>query len=213
VSYLTDIEAGFLHTVLRLFSQPGQVVLDYWRGKTVCYYEPFRYLVLWTAFTVLLNFALGVDDLMQARFQPPNLEQQLGAERIAVADQQFDSWLNLLTLLLLPVNSLATYVLFRRHRKTFGEHLILHCFVMGQLALIGGVSQLVLILDPNLLDTFLIGSVALGILYNTYALRGIFAEGWPITLAKAALVNVVSLASYAALVGGASLLALRLGGG
>ena len=39
---LTNLERGFLFTIKELLVNPGQVVHNYWKGKTIPYYNPFR---------------------------------------------------------------------------------------------------------------------------------------------------------------------------
>lgn len=207
---LADLESGWLHTFTTLLQRPASLVLDYWRGRTACYSRPFRYVFVCTAITVLLGFLLGIDDLMQQRFQPAELEERVGAALLAEADAQFDSWLNALVLLLVPVNALTSLLLFRKHRRTYGEHLILHCFTMGQLALFGAAGQLVLALRPELLTAFLIVNPLIGALYNAWVFTGVFGESRLLSMLKATVVTVVGLACYASLVAVASWIALQL---
>lgn len=210
VHTVTDLEAGFVRTVRDLFRRPAQVVSDYWRGKTVCYYAPFRYFLLWFALSLLINFWLGIDDLLQAALQPEALERELGVDRLNDADRLFDSWLNLVGIVLLPVNSLSTFLLFRKQRRTYGEHLILNGFAMGQLALISCLTNVALFLMPTMVIGYLVLSLALGIGYNAFVLTPLFRQGWKMTLAKATVQGVVGVAAFAALTTLATAIALQL---
>ena len=57
---ITNVEKGFWYTTKTLFSAPGAVVRDYWRGKTIKYYHPIRYLFIWATLSILLSLWFGV---------------------------------------------------------------------------------------------------------------------------------------------------------
>ena len=56
---LVNLEHGITHTFLRLLADPGIVVRDYLRGRTVIYVHPFAYLVLAFAAFALTFRLLG----------------------------------------------------------------------------------------------------------------------------------------------------------
>ncbi|MDX1407484.1 MAG: DUF3667 domain-containing protein [Saprospiraceae bacterium] len=200
VNHLTNIEKGFLYTGRVLFTAPGKVITDFWVGRTVRYYHPFRYVIIWTAISLLINFWLGIDDMLQASLQPDQLEQTLGAERLSTADQKFDSWLNVLVLLLIPVNSYVSQLLFRRHQKNYAEHLILNAFVLGQQGLIGSFTQCIFYLAPSLFVLFIPANFLVGWVYSAFVFQRVFREGWARTSLKALAFSLASVAVYFGLV-------------
>ncbi len=208
--YLTDIEQGFAHTVVSLFRRPGDVIVEYWGGRTVAYYAPFRYFFIWTAVLLLTNFWLGIDDVLQRVLEPDELAARTGAQVLAAADQQFDQWLKLLVLVQVPIHSASSFLLFRKHRRTYGEHLILNSFVMGQLALIAIVAQLLVLVSCNFVVPFLLFSLILGVTFYTATLRRVFNEPIRTVVVKATIQSVVGIAVYGALVAAASAVAIAL---
>ena len=92
-SQLSNIESGFIYSLLSLLSKPGKLIQDYWKGKTKIYYNPFRFMIILIGINLLLGFMIGIDDLMQDTFQPKDLEVQMGTENVSEADMKFDSWL------------------------------------------------------------------------------------------------------------------------
>ncbi len=209
VNQLTNIEKGFLFTVKRLFDQPGRLIKAYWQGSTINYYNPFRYVLIWTAINILLNFWLGIDDLLQAGLQPEIVESAYGSSELAEADQRLDSWFNLLILLLIPVNSGMSRWLFKKHGQNYAEHLILNAFAMGQQALLGCFSLLLCYFVPHI-GLFMLVNFLIGVLYNTYIFNRSFGEGFGVTLLKAIVIGLVGLLAFFTLILLFSAIALSL---
>lgn len=198
-SQLSNIESGFIYTLHALISKPGELIQDYWRGKTKIYYNPFRFMIILVGFNLLLGFLIGVDDLMQATFQPEELEAQMGTENVIEADMKFDSWLNVLVLLLLPVHALSSRWLFGRHGKNYGEHLIANAYCMGQQAFLSSAFMLVAYVFPVLFIAFLPVNFVLGFVYNGYVFSQTFGEGKFSSFSKTFLQGILGLSVFFAL--------------
>ena len=190
---LTNIEKGFLHTAIILFSDPETIIHNFWNRNIVKYYNPFRYLLIWTAINLAINFWIGLDDLLQEYLQPKIVEDQFGADRIAAADQKFDNWLNALVLLLLPFLSYLTTKFFSYSKRNYAEHLILNAFIMGQHALIASFTQFIFYGFPALISGYLVFNFLIGILFNTYVFRRVFQEGLLSTLFKTLGIGILGL--------------------
>ena len=200
IQQFTNIERGFLYTTEQLFRAPGQLIRDYWRGSTVNYYNPFRYVLIWTAANILLNFWLGIDELFQASLEPAAVKDTFGAQQVEAADQQFDSWLNILVLLLIPVHSWMSKWLFQKHGQNYAEHLILNAYILGQLALVGCGTILIFYWVPDLISVFLIVNFLIGVVYNSYVFKSLFQEPWRLVVLKAFVIGVVGLVAFFAMV-------------
>jgi len=68
--------------------------------------------------------------------QPEVIDESFSKEEINKADKRFKGWLNLLVLLLIPIQSLVSKRLFKKQGQNFAEHLILNTYSLGQQALI-----------------------------------------------------------------------------
>ncbi len=210
IHQLTNIEKGFLFTVKALFVFPGKMMRDYWQGKTVIYYNPFRYLLIWTTINLLISFWLGIDDMLQAALQPASLEASVGVERLQSADQQFDSWMNFLVLLLIPVISWVTLLLFKKKGYNYAEHLIMNAFIFGQQALLSTFTQFIFYFFPILFSAYFGFYFLLGLLYNTYVFTKTFREPWWIVLIKALVIGIAGILTLFLLVGLFSVLAIAI---
>ena len=205
---LTNIEHGFLYTGKWLFINPGQVIQDFWDRKTIRYFHPFRYILVWVAINLLINFWLGIDDMLQQSLQPAVVDQSFEQAQIDAADQKFDAWLNALVLLLLPVFALLTSWLFKKYRKNYAEHLIMNAYMMGQQSLITSFTHFIFYFFPALFVIYLPFNFLVGLVYNTYVLKQIFREAlWKILL-KAFVMGIIGLAVGFLLITLASTIAL-----
>ena len=210
IQQLTNIERGFLYTAKVLFSDPAKIVKGYWQKKTINYYNPFRYLLIWLAINLLISFWLGIDDLLQAQLQPQFVEEDFSADQIAQADMQFDSWLNVLVLLLLPCIALATKLLFAKSQTNYAEHLIMNAFVLGQQSLITSFTHFAFALIPALFAIYIPFNFLVGIVYNSYVFKRVFDDPLWLTVLKAVAVGVIGTFIFAGFVGAASAIALAL---
>lgn len=200
LNQLTNIEKGFIFTAKELFVRPEGVVRDYWKGITINYYHPFRFALIWIALNLLINFWIGFDDLMQEALQPAMIEEGTSEELIESADQKFDSWLNILVLLFIPLFSLMTLWLFKKHKKNFAEHLIMNAYVVGQNSLLGTISLLIFYVIPALLPIFLIFNFLIGVVYNTWVYYKTFAESVLQTLWKTILISIIGIVTFVLMV-------------
>ncbi len=137
---ISNVDRGFLHTVVVLFTQPGQTIQDYVSGRTRPYMNPLRYAILWATISVVLNITFGVYEGTQseisAAFVPEeDAEEFLENQRQALRFMQ--PFLNFLPILLVPFTAFY-FRLFTRSRLpfNFAEHMVAGFFSMGQLSLI-----------------------------------------------------------------------------
>lgn len=140
---ITNIEQGFWHTMITLFIRPWVLLEDFLSGKTIRYYNPFRYLFILTGISSVLVLSLGLFD-----YQVENMNELMGvtANEQALARQvqtmQFvRKYFNLISLLFIPFIALAAKWVFRRRRLNYAEMLIITAFLYGQLQLISLVVQ------------------------------------------------------------------------
>ncbi|NNM23411.1 MAG: DUF3667 domain-containing protein [Flavobacteriaceae bacterium] len=194
-SQLTNIEKGFLYTTKKLFTRPGKLVHDYWNGVTIPYYNPFRYMIIWTTINLLFAFWLGIDEMIQANMGPTSVEEGLGADELLAANQQFNNWMNILVLLVIPIKSAASYLLFRRKKKNYAEHLIMNSFIFGQGAFMSFVTQFVFYLFPTLFAGYFLFYFLLGVGYDSYVFRQTFKQPLWLIVLKAVLIGVIGLAA------------------
>ena len=210
IAQLTNIESGFLYTGKTLFTKPASLIHNYWKGNTVRYYNPFRYVLIWTAINLLINFSLGIDDLLQESLQPLMVEEQFSEEHIQQADQKFDTWLNGLVILMIPIFAFLTSWLFAKSKKNYAEHLILNAYMVGQQSLITSFTHFIYYLIPILFKIFMPFTFVIGLVYNTYVFSKVFQQKWWVALFKAFILGLIGVMVFFGLITIASAIALGM---
>lgn len=128
-----QLDRGFLFTLKELFLRPGHSIRDFLQGKRKLHYKPFAYLIvtftLYSLSAYLMERGTYIDDLL------------FGFKiRMADSGQSTDvpilDWISknqvYVTLLILPVFSLASYLAFIRSSYNYFEHLVLNLYITGQ---------------------------------------------------------------------------------
>ena len=200
IHQISNIEKGFWHTVKGLFVFPGKLLHDYWRGKTIVYYNPFRYVLIWTAVNLLINFWLGIDDLLQEQIQPQLIEDSFSKSEIQSADKKFDSWLNILVILQVPINSFITKWLFKKSGQNYAEHLILNTYLLAQQSLMGSFTQFVFYFFQSTVYIYFLFNFMVGLVYNTYVFKRTFKEKWILIIGKALLLCMIGMLIFILLI-------------
>ncbi|NRB48254.1 MAG: DUF3667 domain-containing protein [Saprospiraceae bacterium] len=128
-----QLDRGFLFTVKELFLRPGHSIREFLEGRRKSHYKPFAYLIvtftLYSLSAYLMERGTYIDDLLFG-FKT----------RMADNGQSTDvptlDWISknqvYVTLLILPVFSLASYLAFIRSSYNYFEHLVLNLYITGQ---------------------------------------------------------------------------------
>ena len=120
---LMHVDGGIFYSARELFRRPGYAIRDYIEGRRARHYKPLSMLIVIATFYGLLYHALhinlfkGIDD----GFLEYDEINEWIAHRFAY-----------ITLLLLPVMSLSSYLIFKKQGYNFTEHLILNSFCSTQ---------------------------------------------------------------------------------
>lgn len=166
-----NLERGIGRTMLGLTVAPGGVVRDYLAGRTVPYTHPFGYLLIAFAVNALLLGLMG------------------GTGGAGPANRLF-------SLLLVPFVAAVSWLLFLPARLHYAEHLILCMFLIGHMALMFGVAQVLAVPVPMpARATLAVAVLAVAFGYFAWAYSRIFATR-PLLAAAG---------SIAAVLGGAAL--------
>lgn len=120
---LMHLNGGILHSARELFTRPGHSVRDYIEGKRMKHYKPFSMLIVVAGFYGLLYHALKIDPYKDLHDSTFNYEQ---------INEWASHHFSIITLLLLPVLSLNSFLLFHRQGYNFTEHLVINAFYSTQ---------------------------------------------------------------------------------
>lgn len=135
------LDSRLWRTVVGLTKNPGQVAADYAQGKRARYVNPVRYCFACVALSIAAMLATGE---LEAFGQ--NLLQLSGAEsQNQKVDQffaAFTQYLNVMSLLSVPIFAFAVRWLFWTSGRNYAECLSFSCFVLGHGALLGVLATL-----------------------------------------------------------------------
>lgn len=164
VSDALDLNRGLLFTAWSLLRDPGRAIRGYVAGQTVRYTNPVKYLLIVVTLVVIVYVQMGVLDAMIASLQPG---KDLAAE---IAENPMNAWmvghLNVMMLAGLPFLAVGSWLVFRRARLHYAEHLIFNLYVYAQQSLLS------LLLATPLLAT---GQVVPGLVVQTAITLGYYA--------------------------------------
>ena len=211
-----NFEKGLLLTIKEMVICPEKVIRTYLGGENrKVYTHPIQYVVLLVGAYYFL-FALLPENLMDFNaFQEdaykggynitsPSSEPideekmrkslELGQEVTGFVFQ----YLNVLTFLFIPITSFFTYLVYRRLKLYYPEHLVLNAYITGTYSLLGVLTIPLYVINLSL--AFL--SSLLMIAYQIWAYMDIFKEKTLKGFFKASLVTILPffLAMFASVI-------------
>lgn len=200
VSIMTNLEKGFWYTLKMLFVNPGEVIRNFIAGRTVLYYPPLRYFLLWTAVSVAISLFTGLFDHQQETVQSLtaySAKPEVAAMQREMQQQiqsEMKKYLNFLPLFMLPFIGLASYWIFRRRGQNYAEHLVLNAYAYGQTTVIGIVLMFFVFAFPSLIPFLTLKVILISIVYYAYLYRSFFYLRTLPAIFKALLTTVLGYA-------------------
>lgn len=120
---LMHINGGILHSARELFSRPGHSIREYIEGKRMKHYKPLSMLIILAGLYSLFYHALGINVLS-------------GVDDGLLDYEEANEWIShhfsIISLLLLPILSLSSYIVFKKQGYNYTEHIVLNSFYSSQ---------------------------------------------------------------------------------
>ncbi len=130
---LFHLDKGFFFTIKELFTRPGYTIREYLQGKRVKHFKPISLILLLAGILGLLSHYFHYD-MLSDTVQVSGTGAQ--DEEIRKSIKEVSEWVSahyaLVSLLLLPVFTLGTFLSFRKKGYNFVEHLVINAFLTGQ---------------------------------------------------------------------------------
>lgn len=163
-----DINRGILYTAKCLFVQPGKVIADYLNGKTKVYYNPISYLIVVASIYSILIISFNIFD--------SNVESM--NELMGVQEQQMEfqqkvndatkKFLSFISILMIPFYSLVSYLLFKKRKLFYAEHMIINSYFLAQYLLILTILMPVFVIFPSYTNyLFFLGLFVFAVYYKS----------------------------------------------
>lgn len=153
ILYFLHYDQKFTYTLGQISIRPGETIRGFLEGKRVRHYKPITYVLFLGGIYGLL--------LYLNKISPLNLLSQmvyLVNDLIYTDEFKFPGWLveNIAfveVLLFLPLFSIASFLIYRKPRLSFTEHLVMNAYLAGQRIVIGIITFPLLYLfkdNPNM---------------------------------------------------------------
>jgi len=127
------IEKGILFTIKELFTRPGHSIREYLQGKRVKHFKPISLVLLLAGILGLLSHYFHFD-ILSDTFKVSSTGSQ--ADELNELFNTVSEWISshyaLVSLLLLPVFTLGTFLSFRKMGYNYIEHLVINAFLTSQ---------------------------------------------------------------------------------
>jgi hypothetical protein len=172
-----QIDKGFFYTLRELSVRPGKSINEFLNGKRKSHFKPVAYLLtLSTVYfltTQITNQNTLIVDVTTGWMKGVTL-QDSDVELPEVATWVLKNYAYL-TLLLLPVFSLASYLSFFKFDKTYLEHLIVNSYTTGHQAIFYSLFVVgETVIDGDVMEIL---SILVAVLYTFWVFWQLFSEG------------------------------------
>lgn len=120
---LFHFEGGIIYSAKELFTRPGDAIREYIEGKRIRHYKPISMLIVLATFYGFFYHYLDIDIFKN---KSDNFFHY----------SEINEWIahhfSIITLMVLPILSFSSFILFRNQGYNFTEHLILNSFYSSQ---------------------------------------------------------------------------------
>lgn len=205
VDFLGDyftFDSKIIRSVVPLLIKPGFLTNEYIDGRRVRYIPPLRMYIFISIFFFLL---------LSGSKEPITLDgENLDA---AFFDAYFDIWMPRLFFFLLPLFAFFTYILFRQKGRYYLSSFIfsvhLHAFVLFLFSLYIFMTSFLFETMYGLNQKLLIVFIGVIEVYLLISLKKVFDKGWFATWLRLIFLNLLYIASVAAVFLGIAVLIYR----
>lgn len=166
-----SLDRGFFFTLKELFVKPAATIRAFIDGQQKPYYKPLAYFLVIASIYVLLAYLLDKNT-----FFDDAITGWKGAliDNNESADLKIFNWIKnnqvYLTLLFLPLFSLATYLAFIKSKYNYFEHLVINLYISAQQIIIYSVLSFIFPEQSSLMAL----PMPIVIFYNFWVFKNIF---------------------------------------
>lgn len=182
LSQITNLDRGFTHTILMLFTNPSKVAKDYIAGSTMPYYNPIRLLLILATISAIISVSSGIYDLQQEEIQAmvtPDIDvDEATTARQQAFQNEIKKYLQFVIIAILPFITMVSYRFFRKRGYNYAEHLIMNTFFFCATTIVGLVAYIVYYSFPQLLPYMSLVGILINGSYFAFAYRSLFQLSW-----------------------------------
>lgn len=174
----THADKGFFHLLVQLFIRPGTVGREYIiEGKRKRYFMPFQYILIigaLAAFVAVNSHYFSNSMSTIDKLNGPTSANQL--KFITSFGGFLSKYYNFLILFQLPFFAFGSYIVFKKHKLLYAEHLTFQTFITAQITIISMFIMLVIYVLKTT-SVFLVPIIStITLSYQVYAVTQFFKE-------------------------------------
>ncbi len=128
-----QVNRGIFYTLKELSVRPGKSIRDYLKGKRKPHYKPLAFALVTSTIFVLLSYLIGEKTFLGEALS--GLSDGFKENENSSDIQNGFNWLlnniTYLLLLLVPFFSFSSYLIFKKSKYNYFEHLILNFYIAG----------------------------------------------------------------------------------
>lgn len=202
----THTDKGVFLLMKELLLRPGKVALEYNSGMRKKYFNPITFLLIVTAIQI---FVIKKTDFFTEFNKSLKELTELPAQSSAKSRKQFDQNFEdaekgttmvtennkAFTLLIIPVLSLLTWILFKKSGHNYAENLVFNVLLMGGMTLIFFIIIVPFLILPSYVILWMFVDYLAIWIYSIVAYKQFYNQRWPATIAKGVLMQIVIMIS------------------
>ena len=202
----THTDKGVFFLSKELLLRPGKVAREYNSGMRKKYFNPITFLLIVTAIQI---FVIKKTEFFTAFNQSlKNLSEQ-AAQASAKDRKQFDEGFKdadkqtsmvtennkAFTLLIIPVLSLMTWILFKKSGHNYAENLVFNVLLMSGMTLIFFITVIPFLILPSFVILWMVADYFAIWIYTIVAYKQFYNQRWPSTIAKGVFMQIAMMIS------------------
>lgn len=113
-----DVEQGLFYTIRTFLYHPGRQIKRYFAGDRSRHYKPLKFILFVGGFTTFIYVKCPITD-----GKPESAVDAFGTQ-----------WNSLLLLLQMPLIAFITWLVFKKRKYTYGEHLIANSYLIAEVS-------------------------------------------------------------------------------
>lgn len=168
-----QINRGFLFTLKELVIRPGASIREFLSGKRKRHYKPVAFLLITSTLYVLITYLTDrntiMEDLVFGFRNGAKGEAQASEQAVLDWISKYQAYV---TLLILPLYSLASYSAFSKSKYNYFEHLVINIYIMAFQIVIYLILGFIFFKENILLIT----PIVIGMAYNMWTYNQLFDD-------------------------------------
>ena len=133
-----QVDRGIFYTIKELSIRPGKSIRDYLKGKRKPHYKPLAFALVTTTIYVVLSHFIDektfLGEALTGAFD--GIIEKVNSPDIQNAFNWLFNNITYVLLLLIPVFSFSSYLIFKKSNYNYFEHLILNLYIAGMQSII-----------------------------------------------------------------------------